>query len=140
MQRGPLPTDKMKPEKKALIVDDCSVTRDLIARTLGLIDQGIGTIYHASDGEEGLEVMERHAVDLLFLDINMPVMDGREMIRRIRSHRNGARLPILVISSESNRQQIRIFEDQEACFVHKPFTVEQLAEAVRKLIGKDHGQ
>ncbi len=122
-------------ELNLLIVDDCSVTRDLIARTLKLIGMEIGTIHQACDGEEGLALLERHQVDLLLMDINMPVMDGREMLRRIRSLHNGASLPILIISSESNRQQIRIFEDQEARFVHKPFTVEQLAEAVRKLVG-----
>jgi len=125
-------------QRNVLIVDDCSVTREVIARTLRMTDLDLGTVYHASDGEKGLEIMDQQPVHLLFLDINMPVMDGREMLRRIRSHENGVQLPILIISSESNRQQIRNLEDQNAGFVHKPFTVEQLAGAVRKLTGTNH--
>jgi CheY-like chemotaxis protein len=123
-----------------LIVDDCSVTRDVIARVLRLTGLELGNVYHAPDGEKGLEILGRQPVELLLLDINMPVMDGREMLRRIRSHISGADLPVIIISSESNRQQIRLLEDQNAGFVHKPFTVEQLAGAVRKLIGACHEQ
>ncbi len=123
-----------------LIVDDCSVTREVIARTLRMTGLELGSIYEAPDGKKGLEMLDLQPVHLLFLDINMPVMDGREMLRRIRSHQNGSQIPILIISSESNRRQIRHFEDLNAGFVHKPFTVEQLAGAVRKLTEASHEQ
>ena len=119
---------------RALIVDDCSVTRFMIAKTLRLGEIEFDKIYYAMDGKEGLAIMENHSIDLLLMDINMPVMDGREMLRIVRQRPYGTHLPVLIISSESNKNQIEHFREIAAGFIHKPFTVEQLRNAVRNTI------
>ncbi len=119
---------------RALIVDDCSVTRFMIAKTLRLGDIEFDKIYYAMDGREGLAVMDNHPIDLLLMDINMPVMNGREMLEIVRQRPYGKNLPVLIISSESNTRQIEHFQEIAAGFIHKPFTVEQLRNTVRNTI------
>ncbi|HEX30052.1 TPA: response regulator, partial [Candidatus Poribacteria bacterium] len=62
-----------------LVVDDSSVMRSIISRTLILSGLPLGRIYQAANGKEGLQILDRTWVDLILVDINMPVMNGEEM-------------------------------------------------------------
>ncbi len=121
-----------------LVVDDSSVTRTMIIKTLRMAGVPLGEIYQAGDGREGLAVLQEHWIDLALVDINMPVMNGEEMIEQIRANPAWADLPIVVISTEGSQTRIEHLEQRGAKFVHKPFTPEIIREVVREITGVSH--
>src|SRR5690625_3596056 len=117
--------------KNFLLVDDSAGMRKLIRKTIGLCSIQVGEIYEASNGREGLEVVARHPVDLIFLDVNMPVMDGIEMLERVMEIPEAKDTPILMVSPESNQSRIGRFSQKNIGYIQKPFTPEVL---VRKIV------
>ncbi len=113
-----------------LIVDDSAVMRGMIKKTLNLSGLPIGKIYEAGNGLEGLKVLSENWVDLALVDINMPEMNGEEMIERIKANPDTEDLAIIVVSTESSETRIELLQKKGAGFVHKPFTPEILREAV----------
>lgn len=118
-----------------LVVDDSSVMRNMIIKTIKMSGVDSGGIYQASNGQEGLEILNYHSVDLILVDINMPVMDGMEMLERVRDNTETSDVPVLVVSTESNEQRIASFYMQSASFIHKPFTPEELKEEIDFVTG-----
>lgn len=118
-----------------LVVDDSAVMRKMIIRTLKMSGLDLGEIFEAGDGREGLARLDEHWIDLLLVDINMPVMDGMDMLKEIRSNREKCHLPVMVVSTESNEKRIKSFGRLGAEFVHKPFTPERLRDAVLQITG-----
>ena len=121
-----------------LIVDDSGVMRSMILKSLQLAGLPLGEVYQASNGQEGLDTLDNGWVDLIVADINMPVMNGEEMIRRIRSNDLWAKLPIVVISTEGSEARIQELQQLDAAFIHKPFKPETIRDVVQALTGFDH--
>jgi len=119
-----------------LIVDDSAVMRAMVVRTLQMTDISLGEVFQAADGLEGLDVLTRHEIDLAIVDINMPVMDGEEMIRRARQDPATAGVPIMVISTEGSSTRISRLIQRGVRFVHKPFTPEIVCDVVAELAGE----
>ncbi|NGP87416.1 response regulator [Fodinibius halophilus] len=117
-----------------LIVDDSAVMRKMITKTINLCGLDVSDYYEAGDGKEGLEKLDAHLVDLLFIDINMPVMDGMEMLSEVRKRECSQDLPVLIVSTESNEGRIEEIGRQGAAFIHKPFTPEVLREKIMGII------
>jgi two-component system chemotaxis response regulator CheY len=118
-----------------LVVDDSAVMRSMIKKTIKSSGVEIGEIYEAANGQEGLDVLEDNWLDILFIDVNMPVMDGMEMLDRVRKKEETADIPILIVSTESNHERIEIIQNKNAGFVHKPFTPEILRERILEALG-----
>lgn len=95
----------------------------------------VGDVYEAADGQQGLDVLDKNWIDMLFIDVNMPIMDGMEMLNHVRSKPETRDLPVLIISTESNPQRIHKINENRAGFVHKPFTPESLREKIIELTG-----
>ncbi|MBL8746218.1 MAG: response regulator [Phycisphaerae bacterium] len=93
----------MNGTKTILVVDDLAIFRDPIAAKLRATGYNVLT---ASDGSEALRTMSRHRVDLLVLDLGMPVMDGLSVLRSIRSNAAVRLLPVVILSAESDRLRI----------------------------------
>ncbi|MCH7690136.1 MAG: response regulator [candidate division Zixibacteria bacterium] len=121
-----------------LVVDDSAVMRKMIIRSLQLSGLPIGRISEAGNGREGLEVLEQEWIDLALIDINMPVMNGEEMIEEIRGNEQTKDLPIIVVSTESSESRIEMLQKQGAGFVHKPFNPATLRETIMELTGVTH--
>ena len=118
-----------------LVVDDSSVMRRMIVRTLEMSGLPLGEVHQAPDGARALALLDQHWIDLALVDIHMPVMDGEEMIARVRATPNIADLPIVVVSSESSEARIEALRERVAGFVHKPFTPEGLRATVNQVLG-----
>jgi two-component system chemotaxis response regulator CheY len=118
-----------------LVVDDSTVMRTMIIRALNLSGLPIAAIHQAGNGQDGLRVLGTDTVDVALVDLNMPVMDGEEMIRQVREQPALADLPIIVVSTEGSFTRIAILRRQGAAFVHKPFSPEALRQAVIELTG-----
>ena len=121
-----------------LVVDDSFVMRDMIIKTLRLSELTLGDIHEASNGQEGLDLLDNQWIDLALVDIHMPVMNGEEMLERIRGNPDTSDLAVIVVSSESNTSRIEMLVEKGARFVHKPFTPEALREIVTGMLGELH--
>jgi two-component system, chemotaxis family, chemotaxis protein CheY len=117
-----------------LVVDDSAVMRAMIIKTLRLSELPLESVHQAGNGEEGLRVLDSTPVDLALVDINMPVMDGEEMTRRLREAPATCGLPVIVVSTESSEIRLAGLLAQGVGFVRKPFTPEQLRDAVEALM------
>ncbi len=118
-----------------LIVDDSTVMRAMIIKVLGLAGLDLGEVHEAGNGQEGLDALENHWVDLIFVDINMPVMNGQEMIGHMRANSLWKDLPVIVVSTEGSEKRIESIRQQGAKFIHKPFTPEMIRTLVKEMIG-----
>ena len=118
-----------------LVVDDSSVMRKMIVRTLEMSGLPLGEVHQAPDGAKALALLDAHWIDLALVDIHMPVMGGEEMIARVRATPDIANLPIVIVSSESNEARIERLRERVAGFVHKPFTPEGLRATVNRVLG-----
>lgn len=117
-----------------LVVDDSAVMRAIVKKTLRLSGVAIEQVYEAGNGLDALRLLDREPIDLVLLDINMPVMTGEEFVNRVRADPARAELPVLIVSAESSEARIQSLHDKGAAFVHKPFTPEGLREALLELL------
>lgn len=127
-------------ELNVLIVDDSSVTRAMIIKTLKMTGLSLGEIYQAGNGREGLDLLEEQEINLAIIDINMPVMDGEEMIMTLRNNPKWESLPVIVISTEGSQTRIERFHRYGAQFIHKPFSPETVCKTIENFMGKRYVQ
>jgi two-component system chemotaxis response regulator CheY len=118
-----------------LVVDDSKVMRAMVIKTLRLSRLPLGEVFEANNGQEALKVLDGNRVDLALVDINMPVMNGEEMINRLRQNPATADLPVIVVSTEGSETRKELLMQKGAGFVHKPFTPETLRDVILKKIG-----
>ncbi len=118
-----------------LVVDDSSVMRSIITKTLHLSNLPLGEIYEASNGQEGLEMIDKKWIDLVLADINMPVMDGLEMIDRLKQNPETKDLSVIIVTAKSIDKDVEILIKKGTGYIHKPFTPETLRETVISMIG-----
>ena len=123
-----------------LVVDDSAIMRTMIIKTLRISGLPLGEVYEAANGQEGLEKLSENWVDLALVDINMPVMNGEEMIDRVRQNPETSDLSIIVVSTESSDTRIDMLHKKGAEFVHKPFTPESLRQTIMGMTGVSHEQ
>jgi two-component system, chemotaxis family, chemotaxis protein CheY len=107
-----------------------SLMRAVIARTLEMSGLPLRSVHQAANGSQALELLRDEQVDLLLLDISMPVMRGDELLERVRAEARLTDLPVIVLSSERSGERIARLEALGAEFLRKPFTPEQLRSVV----------
>jgi two-component system chemotaxis response regulator CheY len=123
-----------------LIVDDSSVMRAMIIKTIRMSGLDLGDVYQGANGQEGLQAAKENWVDLVVADINMPVMNGEEMIDQMKDDPELAQLPTIVISTEGSATRIERLESKGVKFIHKPFTPEIIRDAIQDLTGIEGGR
>jgi two-component system chemotaxis response regulator CheY len=118
--------------QRVLIIDDSSATRAYVRAALEeLADMQVS---EATSGFDALRILPRERFDLLLVDINMPNINGLELISFIRRSETHRDTPLLIISTEaSERDRARAMTLGANGYLAKPFTAEALAEAVRSL-------
>lgn len=123
-----------------LVVDDSSVMRAMIIKTLRMSGLDLGEIHEAANGAEGLDALSRQWTDLVILDINMPVMNGEDMLKQMRESPETRDIPAIIISTEGSKTRIDRLVKLGASFVHKPFTPELIRSTINQRlgIGGDH--
>jgi two-component system chemotaxis response regulator CheY len=121
-----------------LVVDDSAVMRAVILKMLRMADVPLGEIHEAADGRAAMGVLDENWIDLVFLDLNMPVMNGEELIREVRAREELSDLPILIVSTEGSQTRIDRLQRQGMRFIHKPFSPEAFYEAIREMTGVTH--
>jgi two-component system chemotaxis response regulator CheY len=119
-----------------LIVDDSILMRTALKRTIDMVGIDTESISEASNGIEALEVLNSKPIDLILTDLNMPEMDGIELVHRLKENSEYASIPVIVITTESSTVRI---EDLQAegiqDYLHKPFTPEEFRETITRSLG-----
>jgi two-component system chemotaxis response regulator CheY len=117
---------------KILIVDDSSVTRAVLKKTIGMTEVPVDEIFEASNGQEALSVLGSEDIDLVFADLNMPEMDGRELTTRIFAMADDGPAPtVVVVTTEASTSRIdELMAKGVKGYVHKPFTPEDIREVL----------
>ena len=129
---GLVPADEVPAMKRILTIDDSKTIRDMLRFTL--VDAGF-EVLQAVDGRDGTEVLARERVDLVITDINMPNMDGYEVIRHIRRDDAHKGMPILVLTTESEVDKRNIAREAGATgWMVKPFDPERLVATINKVV------
>ena len=118
-----------------LVVDDSGVMRSMIIKTIRLSGLQIGEIHEAANGREGLDALQQNWIDLVIADINMPVMNGEDMINHMLEHSEFKDIPIVVISTEGSKSRVERLQNKGARFIHKPFTPEVIRDTVKDFLG-----
>jgi two-component system chemotaxis response regulator CheY len=112
-----------------LIVDDSAAIRKILQRVLRQTDLPIGTIYEAGDGREALEALKTNGVGLILSDINMPNMDGLELLSQLKASETWMKVPVVMVSTEGSQAKVlEAVEKGAVGYVRKPFTAEQIKE------------
>lgn len=115
--------------RNILIVDDSSTMRKIISRSLRFSGFDIGEIVQAENGLAGLAALASAKVDLILVDINMPVMDGLSLISHVRKDAGLEAIPIVVITTEGTAAMIKeVIKRGANNLIVKPFTPEQIKE------------
>ena len=116
---------------RILIVDDSSMMRAMIKRVVKLTNVPVEEILEAGDGAEALALLEQHDVQLLLTDINMPVMNGLDLLREIATHKRWRNLVRVIISTDgSNARRDEAAGLEVSCYLEKPFSPEVLRDVL----------
>ncbi|HEY3354696.1 MAG TPA: response regulator [Polyangia bacterium] len=122
--------------KKLLVVDDSNLVHALCRQLLGRMRDL--TLSFARNGEEALAwITKEGEPDLILLDVNMPVMDGLECLRRLAAQGTSQRVPVVMVTTEGRDEDVRRgLEGGATAYLRKPFAFQELRELVTRLGGR----
>jgi len=117
-----------------LIVDDSAAIRKILQRVLMQAEVPLGEVHEAGDGVEALSKLKEHPVGLILSDINMPNMDGLQLLSAIKAQATTKDLPVIMITTEGSSTKVMDAVSLGATgYVRKPFTAEQIKEKLNGL-------
>lgn len=121
-----------------LIVDDSSSMRAVIKRTIKVSGFNVGEYFEAGDGREALEILSNKWVDLVLSDINMPNMNGLELIAEMKKNELLGSIPVVLVTTEGSEkmieESIRLGAKK---YIKKPFFPEDIKNTLRSLVGEE---
>ena len=121
-----------------LIVDDSLTARTFIVRTLEISGLPLNQVFQARNGQEALATLQSEWVDMVFADINMPVMNGVELVRNMRALDLLKTIPVVIITTD--RSPHRMAELKAAgvqAYLTKPITPEEIKSTVERMLVVD---
>jgi two-component system chemotaxis response regulator CheY len=120
-----------------LIVDDSTAIRKILLRVLNQTGLELGQVLEAGDGKEALRLMEGRDISLVLSDINMPNMDGLELLRALRGSPQWHDLPVVMITTEGGQAKVEeAIELGATSYVRKPFSADSLRDKLAALLSK----
>ena len=126
---------------RILIVDDSAMMRAMIKRVIKLADVPVEDILEATNGAEALELLKQHDVHLLLTDINMPVMNGADMLREISLNDRWRNLNRVIISTDGSTVRREEAEELDVrCYLEKPFSPEVLRDVLNELADNEFAE
>jgi two-component system chemotaxis response regulator CheY len=116
---------------RALIVDDSSVMRKIVERSLRQAGVHLTKVLEAGNGAEALAILQESQVDLILCDINMPIMDGLEFVKQLAGISNATGVPVVMITTEGSESHVvQALSCGARGYIRKPFTTDQVKEHV----------
>ena len=121
---------------RVLIADDSPAMRWFVRRVIDMSGFELSACFEAGNGAEALEVLEREWVDAILTDVNMPGVDGEELLRRLSENGLLRGIPAIVISTDATPQRIeRLLSLGARGYVTKPFRPEKLRAELERCLG-----
>jgi len=118
-----------------LIVDDSQTMRKVIRKTVSISGFEIGDCWEAGNGQEALAILGSCWVDLILADLNMPVMNGLEMLRELKKTELHSHIPVVLITTEGSEKRL---EEAYALgikgYIQKPFFPETIRDVLTKIM------
>ena len=120
---------------RILIVDDSSVMRKIIERSLRQAGLDLGDVVEAGNGVEALAAVRQSPFDLILSDINMPAMDGIEFLRQLVTVESSRGTPVIMVTTEGSESRVvEALSIGAKGYIRKPFTTDQIKERVSPLL------
>ena len=120
---------------KVLVVDDMSTMRRIVKNVLKQI--GFSDMIEAENGQDALNKLKAGDIGLIVSDLNMPVMQGMELLRAVRADPELKHLPFLMVAAEAQKENIvEAIQDGVSNYLVKPFTAEALQGKLEKIFSK----
>jgi two-component system chemotaxis response regulator CheY len=121
--------------KAVLLVDDSAMMRKVVSRTLKMAGLEFEQVLEAGDGAEALICLRANNVELIMCDINMPVMNGLELLQRIKEENLAVGVPIVMVTTEGSEPQVRqaILAGAKG-YIRKPFSADHIKNSVTPLL------
>ena len=119
-----------------LIVDDSETVRIQLRRTF---EEGEFTVLEADNGRVGLDVLKKNAsvIDVILCDVNMPEMDGLEMVKLVHEDEEINKIPIFMLTTEASKASKMVGKESGVkAWITKPFKPEKVLGAVKKFVKK----
>ncbi len=121
-------------ELSALIVEDSPTMRQLLVFALSRV-RGL-SVAEADDGLDALKKLSSMAFDIIITDINMPIMDGLKLVKRVRSDERYKDIPVVIITTEGGEEdRKRALALGANAYITKPIRAPQVIQTVRQLLG-----
>jgi two-component system, chemotaxis family, chemotaxis protein CheY len=122
-------------EADVLVVDDSAAIRKILQRVLRQTGLAIRTIHEAGDGKEALASLKAHRPNLVLTDINMPQMNGLQLLAAIKAEAEWRDLPVVMITTEGGETNVaEAVRLGAAGYVRKPFTADQIKEKLTGIL------
>lgn len=122
------------PEYQCLVVEDSPMMRQLLVFALSRVKQI--KVTEADDGVDGLKKLAAGKFDIILTDINMPIMDGLKLVKRVRTDPVHKDVPIVIITTESAEEdRQRALSLGANAYITKPIQAPQVIAKVRELLG-----
>ena len=128
----------MKP-LNCLIVDDSSVMRRMVRRTMELSEVPLGEVLEAGNGREALDLLQTTAIDVLFTDINMPVMNGAELLRALSTKPDIVRARVVISTDGSEARKAEVVGLNVDWYLEKPLRPEVMRDVLSKVAERIYG-
>jgi two-component system chemotaxis response regulator CheY len=121
-----------------LIVDDSSSMRAVIKKIIKVSGFNVGSFLEAGDGEEALKVLEEEWVDVVLSDINMPNMNGLELVRRMSENEMLRSIPVVMVTTEASDEKVNKSKELGAVgYIKKPFLPEDIRLTLSNIMGEE---
>ena len=119
-----------------LVVDDSATVRAVMEKTLRIAAVPVNEFHQASNGKEALAILADHWIDFVFADINMPVMNGVEMVEEMSRDGLLQTIPVIIVSTEGSNTRIeQLMGKGVSAYIRKPFTPEIIRNVVNEILG-----
>lgn len=120
-----------------LIVDDSAAMRAVVKKTIKVSGFKVGEYWEAADGQQALDILEKEWVDLVLSDINMPNMDGLELLAEMNKDQDLKPIPVVMITTEGSRKSVQKSEELGARgYIKKPFQPEDIKRTLNQIMGE----
>jgi two-component system, chemotaxis family, chemotaxis protein CheY len=121
---------------RVLVVDDSPAMRGFIRRVLDLSGFEVSEVLEAGNGLDALAILESRPVDVVLTDINMPRMNGEELVRKLSADEDLRDVPVLVVSGDASEARVqRMLEIGARGCLAKPFSPERLRMELDRVMG-----
>jgi two-component system, chemotaxis family, chemotaxis protein CheY len=122
-----------------LIVDDSDTMRKVIRKTVAISGFDLGECWEAGNGQEALGVLRTQWVDIILTDLNMPVMNGLDLLRALKHEAFHQRTPVILVTTEGSEDRL---EEAYALgirgYIQKPFHPEAIRDTLSRIMEENH--